>query len=243
MDQVLINLCLHVNETLSPPHRLLLRVRRTIWEGQVWGQLEFSQQNSRLSQKELHSHLTPPPSYETHEGRQLELWTLPKVVGDCGGRFSARVRDAQAHFEVSLMAERGPTPAPFNLPEGEAQSTRDAGVTVFLCDDDRDVQRTISRALKRQGYKVQPFLKGEDCLDALAQRAQPPALLISDVLMPHMRGPELVTRARELFPTMPVLYLSGYLETEGLDLGAQTHFLQKPFSLDNLEETVAKLCQ
>lgn len=240
MDQILINLCLHANETLVEPHRLVVRVQRLNQEEHLWGRLAFILEKTSLSPQELQSRLTPVQHPEKHDGQQLELWTLPAVVQSFDGRFQARVSQGQAHFEVWAVSERGPTPVPFALPpREETPSPKDQ--RIFLCDDDTDVLRTVKRALKRQRYQVVAFEDPLACLEALRASPQAPALLISDVLMPQMHGPELVKLVRQRFPGLPVLYLSGYLKDEGVTPDDKTHFLQKPFALDALEAAVQAL--
>ena len=66
-------------------------------------------------------------------------------------------------------------------------------------------------------------------------------LLVTDVVMPRMRGPELARRIREVRPEVRVIYVSGYNE-EGVTglgaLGGETFFLQKPFEAEELAATV-----
>ena len=70
-------------------------------------------------------------------------------------------------------------------------------------------------------------------------------LLISDVLMPEMRGPELVASIRKLRPDLSVLYMSGYSDSSFLDptVLEGAFYIQKPFQPDELAEMVAKILQ
>ena len=65
-----------------------------------------------------------------------------------------------------------------------------------------------------------------------------PDLLISDVVMPQMDGPTMVRHAREKFPDLPILFMSGYAEEQlrkSIDLD-NVAFLPKPFSVQELAE-------
>jgi two-component system cell cycle sensor histidine kinase/response regulator CckA len=77
---------------------------------------------------------------------------------------------------------------------------------------------------------------GEAALALLAAEAEPPSVLVSDVSMPGMDGPALVRAVRATTPTLPVILVSGYAESEAIaDLpGAPVQFLAKPFSIRDL---------
>ena len=66
-------------------------------------------------------------------------------------------------------------------------------------------------------------------------------LLVTDVVMPHMRGGELARRLSGTRPDLKVLFMSGYSDGEELLAGPATAFLQKPFGLDELAATVRQL--
>ena len=78
----------------------------------------------------------------------------------------------------------------------------------------------------------------------LIQQEQPYSLLVTDVLMPRMDGPELVERARQLQPELPVLYVSGYTTDELLEPGGlppRTAFLTKPFTRATLAAEIGSV--
>jgi two-component system cell cycle sensor histidine kinase/response regulator CckA len=107
-----------------------------------------------------------------------------------------------------------------------------------LVVEDEDMVRTVAeRALTRHGYTVLTASHGEEALEILGQ-ATHIDLLISDVVMPTMDGPTLVRHAREQFPDLPILFMSGYAE-EQLRKSIQIDrvaFLPKPFSVKQLVE-------
>ena len=93
------------------------------------------------------------------------------------------------------------------------------------------------RARTRQGYTVIAADNGEAALEVL-DRIDRPDLLISDVVMPTMDGPTMVRHARERYPDLPVLFMSGYAEEtlrKSIDLD-NVQFLAKPFSVQQLAE-------
>ena len=109
--------------------------------------------------------------------------------------------------------------------------------TILLVEDEAMVRAVAERALTRQGYEVLTATNGEEALQLLEETPNVD-LLISDVVMPTMDGPTLVRAARGLFPSLPVLFMSGYAEEQlrkSIDLD-RVAFLPKPFSVQQLAE-------
>ena len=102
-----------------------------------------------------------------------------------------------------------------------------------------------SRALTNKGYKVLQAASGEDALAIVREEEGRIDLMISDVVMPNMDGPTLVTKAMALRPDMHIIFISGYAEDVfRKDIGRagqDFRFLPKPFSLKQLAETVKEV--
>jgi two-component system cell cycle sensor histidine kinase/response regulator CckA len=140
--------------------------------------------------------------------------------------------DAGAKGEAGPLPRRG-ADGPPPLPPVRA------GATIMLVEDEASVRLLVSRALRRQGYKVVEAECGEAALDLLAED-RPVDLLVSDVVMPGLDGRHLVRLARERRPGLRALLMSGYAEHDfGLD-DLDAAFLAKPFSLAELSARVEK---
>ena len=99
------------------------------------------------------------------------------------------------------------------------------------------VRAVAERALTRQGYSVLTAENGEIALEVMARNGRPD-LLITDVVMPTMDGPTMVRHAREKYPALPIVFMSGYAEEQlrkSIDLD-NVEFLPKPFSVQQLAE-------
>ncbi|MEO7330756.1 MAG: response regulator [Minicystis sp.] len=113
----------------------------------------------------------------------------------------------------------------------------DRPARILLVDDDKMVRAVARRILKPTGVEL---LDADDGASALLLAAADPGeidLLITDVMMPDMHGPELAAQLRVSRPGLSVLYMSGYDSTvvpEG------EPFLQKPFTLASLREAVER---
>lgn len=115
--------------------------------------------------------------------------------------------------------------------------------TVLLVEDEDGVRRLSTRALEGAGWRVLAAPSGEAAMQLLDAEAAPPAVLVSDVVMPGMDGTQVVRAVRARYPAMPVVLVSGYSESaaiEGLP-DEDLHFLPKPYTLRQLVARVAEL--
>ncbi len=135
---------------------------------------------------------------------------------------------------------RRPRPTPTASPVVKSEHT------ILLVEDERGVRELAARVLSRAGYSV---LVASDGVEALAIWQDNPAkiaVVVTDVLMPRLGGSELVTRLRGERGDIPVLFMSGFARNAALgDAPAdrRTKFLQKPFTVPQLQHAVAELVQ
>jgi CheY-like chemotaxis protein len=111
--------------------------------------------------------------------------------------------------------------------------------TVVLLVDDEPAQRQLfAFALRRDGYYVLEARNGSEALE-VAERAGRIDLLVSDVVMPVMQGPEMAERLRQKFPALRVLFVSGFIQDA--KIGADARVLHKPFVRQDLLKSVVEL--
>ncbi len=101
--------------------------------------------------------------------------------------------------------------------------------TILLVEDEENVRRFAAMILKRHGYRVLEAETGEAAL-AIAASAEPIALVLTDVVMPGLSGPEMMARLRTI-RSVQAIYMSGYTERVLRDgvLQSQAEFIEKPF--------------
>ena len=110
-------------------------------------------------------------------------------------------------------------------------------------EDEQLVRNALSRSLKRLGYRILAVTSGREALD-LAASGTKVDLVMTDVMMPQMTGPELVTQLRRERPLLPVIYISGYTDGAlGRDAirDERVEFLQKPIPHEVLSEKIRLL--
>lgn len=176
---------------------------------------------------------------EVGKGTGLGLSTVYGIVKQSGGFIFADSRPGQGatftiYFPVHAVGPDDAAPRPTARPK--SNDTWGTG-TILLVEDEDMVRAIAERALTRQGYTVLAADNGEAALELLAA-SERPSLIVSDVMMPVMDGPALARAARERYPDIPILFMSGYAEEQlrrSIDLD-NVAFLPKPFSVQQLAE-------
>jgi two-component system cell cycle sensor histidine kinase/response regulator CckA len=191
------------------------------------------------------SHLYEPFFTTKEDGTGLGLATVYGIVRQSGGTVVVDSElDQGSRFTVYLPRIEEPL-------EDSAQAPGEAGElggaeTVLVVEDEETVRRLVAKFLERRGYAV---LTASDSLEALAigrDHRGPIDLLVTDVVMPSMNGPELAEQFLTLRPGAGVLYVSGYSDEAIGDPTvrvAGSVFLQKPFSESSLAQKVRDALQ
>jgi two-component system cell cycle sensor histidine kinase/response regulator CckA len=111
--------------------------------------------------------------------------------------------------------------------------------TILLVEDDPDVCEFASLAISHFGFKVLTAQSGAEALALCETYPERIDLLVSDVIMPIMNGPDLAARVRLVRPGIRVLFLSGYTDDVVAGRGLETDaFMQKPFSSEGLARKI-----
>ncbi len=124
-------------------------------------------------------------------------------------------------------------------PEAAAPAVIDPGprgaTVVLMVDDEPAVRNLFALALRREGYHVVEAGNGVEALE-LAKQLTTLDLVVTDVVMPVMKGPEFAAKLREARPDMKFVFVSGYLVSD--DLGPNSTMLAKPFMRQDLVKKV-----
>ena len=182
------------------------------------------------------------PFYTTKEfgkGTGLGLSILFGIARQSNAGVQVESRVGQG-TRFRLLFPRSTEPAD-NLDErGEGPLLKSGTETVLVAEDDVSVLRLTSHILRDRGYHVLEARNGEEALRIAQDRAGPIDLLLTDVIMPGIRGPQLAKMVLTDRPDLRVLFVSGY-SAEGLQSqadGTQWAYLRKPFVPRELIHTV-----
>jgi signal transduction histidine kinase len=195
---------------------------------------------------ETKAHIFEPffTTKEPSKGTGLGLSTVYGVVKQTGGFIWVDTEPGVGtRFEIYLPRvheKLEPDVIPQHSPVRKATLQ-----TVLLVEDEPEVRAVAREFLTSAGYRVLTAEDGERALQ-IAEHDSTIDILVTDVVMPRMRGPELAKQMMRLRPRLKVLYVSGYLqpdETDG-DFLKEAFFLNKPFSREMLVNQVGEaLCR
>ncbi len=174
---------------------------------------------------------TKPPG----QGTGLGLSTVYGIMQQNGGfvRILSEVgvgTTVKAYFPRTESASRPRTESELARPTGEGQ-------LILLVEDEEMVRKFTQRTLERAGYRLLTAANGEEALALSDQHDGPIHLLLTDVVMPLMNGPELYEKLHKRRPAIQVAYMSGYADDVVARHGTLTNgsrFLHKPFKIDAL---------
>ncbi|MGC8884800.1 MAG: response regulator, partial [Bryobacteraceae bacterium] len=179
------------------------------------------------------------------EGHGLGLAIVRSIVDRCGGRiFIESAAGSGACFVIDLPLDTGSseTRPETAQPAPGLKALRPA--RVLLVDDRRDVLQVLALALGSAGFQVSQANSAEEAVQLVEQAAEPPEVLVSDVVMPGLTGPELAGRLRHLAPAMQVLFLSGHTPDDARRrLPPAAQLLQKPLRPEQLVAAINSILQ
>ena len=178
------------------------------------------------------------------EGSGLGLATVYGIITQAGGRAAIQSSPGAGTAFTALLPATDQRPA-LAEPAAPVRPRNHGGETVLVVEDEEALREVTRRILARNGYHVLTAASGPEALKTAEHTAEDVHLLLTDVIMPHMLGKELATKIRHRYPSIRVLYMSGYaqpvLASQGtLDPGVT--LVEKPFSegalLDRIREVL-----
>jgi PAS domain S-box-containing protein len=154
-----------------------------------------------------------------------------RIESTVGKGTSVRLLLRKADHAVAETAAGAEEPTSANVPL--------APVSVLVIDDDPDVRSFIAATLEEQGYRVREANDGREGLAAMEREV--PDLIVLDFIMPGMSGADVARQILKKRPGQPILFVSGYSETEAVKRAApDSPLLTKPFRADALQKAVRR---
>lgn len=115
---------------------------------------------------------------------------------------------------------------------------------ILIVEDEAPVRAVSSYALKNRGYNVLEAENGSEAVKIVKGQEGKIDLIISDIIMPGVNGPDMIKEVHSLYPGIRVIFISGYTEhalMEGVVNNQKIHFMAKPFSLKQLSTKVKEV--
>jgi signal transduction histidine kinase/CheY-like chemotaxis protein len=176
---------------------------------------------------------------EQGKGTGLGLATVYGVVKQSGGFVWVESEPGKgARFEVYLPVVNEPEEGPKQEEKMPIRTQRSE--VVFIVEDEEGVRELACEFLKSAGYSVLTASDGKEALAMVERSKAQIHVLVTDVVMPNMRGPDLAKRLKKRSADLKIVYMSGYLEysRESGEFLDDSFFLQKPFSRDTLIQKI-----
>ena len=247
LEQVILNLAINAGDAMPRGGTLRFATSEREEKGSVPSRaggsyvvLEVSDTGTGMDEDTLRQAFEPFfTTKQNGKGTGLGLATVYAIVKQSGGSIDATSQlGAGTTFSIYLPrvpAEKGPeneVPGKSELPRGSE--------TILVVEDEPGVRSLAVEFLRRHGYQVLEAENGSRALELFAREGQRIDLVLTDVVMPGMNGPEMVQHLLALRPELKVLFMSGYTDDVlPHDTSLETwRLVQKPFSV---EELIVKL--
>ncbi len=256
MDQILVNLVLNARDAMPSGGRLAITTENVFLDDErleaeslslspgAYAMLAVS--DTGLGMEASTRARAFEPFFTTKpkgKGTGLGLATVYGIVDQSGGGIAldtgpGRGTSVRIYLPVTSAAPEEPTPeAPSSLASGGSE-------TILLVEDNEAVRELSARALRRRGYTVHEARNAEEAIEWSQTSGVKPELLVTDVIMPGLSGPNLAARLTTQAQNLCVLYMSGYTDDAMPAHGkfwGDVPLLQKPFTPRQLAERV-RLC-
>ena len=195
--------------------------------------------------QETQSHLFEPffTTKDKSKGTGLGLATVYGTVKQSGGHVAvSSTLGAGTTIQIYLprVQESAEVVEP---PKPQVRSLEGEG-RILVVEDDDAVRRMTRKFLEIRGYTVIEARCAADAIQFVERQEETIDLVLTDVVMPGMKGRELVDQLGRLRPSLRVLYMSAYTEDDAINIGLLspgTTFIEKPFSPDELAAKVRDL--
>lgn len=256
IEQVLMNLAVNAREAMPKGGSLCIEVSQVDFDSvcarQVidlnagfYAMIEVKDNGVGID-RQIFPHIFEPffTTKGEESGTGLGLSTSYGIIKQHGGSIWAySAVDKGTVFRVYIPISRDKT---VRHEEVQTESKPSFAATVMVVEDDKAVLGLVCEVLTRSGYFVIESSNPVEAVERAAAFKGPIHLIISDLVMPEMRGPEVCAKVRELHPETAVIYMSGYPEANMNDKANNSGnfmFLQKPVTVKALLDKCSQALQ
>ncbi|MCA9782441.1 MAG: response regulator [Candidatus Cloacimonetes bacterium] len=255
VEQILSNLCINARDAIASVGRITIEVS-TVHLDEAYCRVNMGflpGQFVRLTVSDTGAGMERTvvdrifePFFSTKalgQGTGLGLATVYGIVKQNQGFINVYSEPGQgSSFRIYLTLDAQGS-QPENLAEGHKEPTQ-GYETILLVEDEESILSITTRMLESLGYHVLPVASPQEALELVGRYQGPIHLMLTDVIMPGMTGPELGSRILESNPDISLVYMSGYTANVVAHRGVLKpgiEFLPKPFSRQQLGAKVREV--
>lgn len=242
IERALVNLVVNARDVVPVGGTVRIITREREVDGAHWVELTVRDDGPGIAPEDV-PHIFEP-FYSTRVGSGGTGLGLATVLGTAeqhGGTVRVETEPGKGSaFTIVLPGVKFPTQRPSPTPRTLTPRVDVAPLRILLIDDEPLVAEAASRMLRSRGHRVTVATAPLDVLSWWRERGAEFDLVVCDVVMPEMRGPELIKRLSLTGGAPPVLFVSGYNEDEMLT-NADITVLAKPFTVGGLEAAIARV--
>jgi two-component system cell cycle sensor histidine kinase/response regulator CckA len=236
LEQVIANLAVNARDAM--PDGGLLRIEVSVSDESAEAVLTVSDNGCGMDAETATRVFEPFFSTKGDAGSGFGLATVHGIVSQSGGRIVLDSRlGGGSTFSIFLpLSEGARTPPATALAEVGGGAD-----TILVVEDDGMVRTIVTAMLEDRGYRVLAADGGDAAVELATEWSSEIDLVLTDLVMPGLSGRETAEHVRGLFPTVKVLYMSGYTDDvviRGGAFEAGTAFIQKPFGAEQLARRV-----
>ena len=242
IEQVIINLAVNARDAMPHGGSVTIETSNIVAEDAAFVELRLT--DTGVGMTDFERRQLFDPFFTTKEGGTgLGLATVYGIVEQSGGTIEVESAPGLgSSFRILLPAEWAV--ADMREPEPSRLAPSDGDETILLVEDELIVRRLVAEILEANGYSVLQAADGPSALELLRRHTGAVDLLVTDVVMPGMSGPDVAGAVAAMRPGTHVLYISGYTDSSIGNHGALEPgiaFLQKPFDADVLTRKVREV--
>jgi hypothetical protein len=240
LHQVLLNLAVNARDAMPDGGRLIVATRGGRGQdGRDLARIDVTDTGVGMDAETLKHTFEPFFTTKGPAGTGLGLATVYGIVTQSGGSVEVRSRPGEGTTFSICLPRVDADAQPAALPD--APAVEGGSETLLVVDDSEPVLALTGRILSRAGYDVLTAPSGEWALSVAARHPARIDLLLTDVMMPDISGPQLAERLAGSRPGLRVLYMSGYQRAtpDGTSMvPAGAALIEKPFKPDALLRTI-----
>ncbi len=257
LEQVIVNLATNARDAMTRNGTLIIETRKVLLDEHSIGEtlhldsgayavMSVSDSGHGISQRDIEKIFDPFFTTKgLNEGTGLGLSSVHGIIKQSGGDIAVLSElEKGTVFKVYLpLTDERPKPK-HAVQAGMRPKGSQKDKTILLVEDETVVSTLIETVLRREGYRIFVAANGREAITLIETLNLEPDMLLTDVIMPEMGGPELANTLHDKLPNMKILFCSGYTDSALTDRGAMgesVELIQKPFTPDSLIKRIREV--